>query len=312
MLAASRLPHALLLRGPAGLGKERFAHRLASHLLCEDSGARTDACGACRGCRLQRVGNHPDFLTLAPEEERTAILVSQVREIVSDLTLTSQYGGYKVVLVAPAERLNRSAVNTLLKTLEEPPGATVFVLVSHASALLPATVRSRCQTIEFRTPPPDVAAGWLRECAPGHADPLTLLRLAHGAPLRALALGDTDFTGVRDRLVEDLRALVEGRLDPVSAAEHWEEAGSGAVIDGMDAVIADLVKLALAGEHARMTHERHREALQGMLRGLDSRSLFRLSDRMLERRRAMAAQVRLNDSLTLEDAAIAWRRAARA
>ena len=155
---AGRVPHALLLHGAAGNGKAWFAARLAAALLCR---ADEPPCGKCDSCRFCAAGSHPDRFDVAIEKDRREIVVDQIRDLIHTVGLTARLGGYKVVTVDPAERMNRHAANTLLKTLEDPPGATVFLLVSSNHALLLATIRSRCQMIGFPVADRDIALEWL-------------------------------------------------------------------------------------------------------------------------------------------------------
>lgn len=147
-LQADRLPHALLLAGPSGLGKRSFANALAAHALC----VKHTACGQCRSCLLLNASNHPDLLELQPEAEGKAIKIEQVRELVTELGQTAQQGSYQVVVIEPAEAMNKAGANALLKTLEEPPGPVIFLLISHQPATIPATIRSRCQRLNFMVP----------------------------------------------------------------------------------------------------------------------------------------------------------------
>ena len=155
-----RVPHALLLRGAAGNGKARFAARLAAALLCRSD---SPPCRACESCRLCAAGSHPDRFEVTIPEDRREIVVDQIRDLVHSVSLTARLGGYKAVIVNPAEQMNRHAANTLLKTLEEPPGATVFILVSSNHALLLATIRSRCQMVDFPVADREIALKWLRD-----------------------------------------------------------------------------------------------------------------------------------------------------
>ena len=158
-IRAGRVPHALLLHGAAGNGKAWFAARLAATLLCRSG---EPPCGECESCRFCAAGSHPDRLDVGVEKDRREIVVDQIRDLIHTVGLTARLGGYKVVTVDHAERMNRHAANTLLKTLEDPPGATVFLLVSSNHALLLATIRSRCQMIGFPVADRDVALEWLR------------------------------------------------------------------------------------------------------------------------------------------------------
>ena len=191
-----RLPHALLLHGPRGIGKLRLAERFAQLLLCEAGDRRNSPCRVCAGCRWFVAGNHPDarliepetiayedlkygyltefgFLKVCREVVRTRlaeagkakpsaeIRIDQVRELGDFLNIGSHRGARRVAIVHPAEDMNAHAANSLLKSLEEPPSNAVFLLVAHRPARLLPTIRSRC--VQVPVPLPDAAAAraWL-------------------------------------------------------------------------------------------------------------------------------------------------------
>lgn len=211
--------HALLIHGPRGVGQFELALAIAAAWLCESEGAarpRGEACGACSACHLIAARTHPDLLVLVPEVLQQAlgwsmaeepadgegsrgkakpskeIRVEAVRAAVTFAQQTSTRGGVKVALLHPAERINPTSANMLLKTLEEPPGRARFILASAAPAQLLATVRSRCQALRLPLPPVDIATAWLQ--ARGVEQAEVLLAAAGGAPLEAierLALGVT-------------------------------------------------------------------------------------------------------------------------
>ena len=137
------LPHALLLTGPAGVGKRQFAARLAAALVCEQEAISAQPCGACRACGLAGSGTHPDIHWLEPEEEGKAIRIDAVRALIGRTTLTTQARGSRVFLISPAHAMNRAAANALLKTLEEPTASSNLVLVSSQPHLLAATADGR-------------------------------------------------------------------------------------------------------------------------------------------------------------------------
>ena len=162
-IRSGQVPHALLLRGGAGNGKALFAARLAAMLLCS---CDDPPCGGCKSCRLCAAGSHPDWIEVTIREDRREIVIEQIRDLIHSVGLTARLSRYKAVIVNPAEQMNRHAANTLLKTLEEPPGNTVFLLVSSNHSLLLATIRSRCQMIDFPLADPDIAVEWLRGKVP--------------------------------------------------------------------------------------------------------------------------------------------------
>lgn len=152
-----KLPHAILLAGSHGLGQEQFAERVTQGLLCEQDDA---PCGHCSGCHLYAAGNHPDYYRLSPEEKGKQIKVDSVRSLSKNLAQTAQQGGYKIVLITPAEALNIAASNALLKTLEEPQGKTIIILVASDVRKISATLRSRCQVYTFTSPTSEEIANW--------------------------------------------------------------------------------------------------------------------------------------------------------
>ena len=200
----ARLPHALLIHGMRGVGKLALAERVGQLLLCESADEARRPCGACDGCRWFLAGNHPDFRRVEPEalapqreaapEEGEApakrtkpsneIKVDQVRELADFLNLRSYRARLRVALVHPAEDMNPSAANALLKGLEEPPAGAVFLLVSHRPAQLLPTIRSRCVSVPVPLPDREAALAWLN--GQGVKDAARWLSYAGGAPLGAL------------------------------------------------------------------------------------------------------------------------------
>ncbi len=150
---------ATLLTGSQGLGIFSLAEQFGRSLMC--NAASSEPCGFCHGCDLMQSGNHPDYHVIKPEKEGKAITVDQIRQCNRIAQESSQLSGYRLFVIEPAEAMNESAANALLKTLEEPPEKCVFILIaSKANALLP-TIVSRCQQIAIPDPQPDVVATWL-------------------------------------------------------------------------------------------------------------------------------------------------------
>ncbi len=303
MRTKSRLPHALMLRGVEGVGKRAFASRLAASLLCESDGS---PCGHCRGCRLFGTGAHPDFLRLQPEDGRQTIGIDQIRGLIDHVVLTTTYGGYKVVIVEPAEAMTHSAVNTLLKTLEEPPGTAAMILVSHRSGVLPATIRSRCQMLEFPVPDESAARTWLESKLEAGESASELLRLSGGVPFRAVAIAESGSVKVSGQLLTDLVELVGERADPIVVAAAWRGQGVENVGGWLVSLTSDLIRLRSDTDCAVLTHANLRETMQPVARQLDLRTLFGLLDRCLELRWLSSKQTSINEQLLLEDMTIRW------
>lgn len=249
LIDAHRLPHALMLNGVCGVGKSRLARDLARRLLCERAGGRDAACGECRGCRLVASGTHPDQRVLTPDEKKRkpVIPVADVRDIVTFLSLSSQYGGNRVAIIDPADALNISAANALLKTLEEPSEGCFLVLVTARPSRLPATVRSRCRRHTVPLPDREAALAWLR---PRLSAPEAALEAGGGAPLEALALDADGGVEALSEMLGTLVALRDGRQGVTDAAEHWSAAGAEAATQCLWRAVAALLRSALAGESA--------------------------------------------------------------
>jgi DNA polymerase III subunit delta' len=229
----ARLPHALLFRGREGSGAEALGRTFADSLLCESPAEGGFPCGRCPACNWLAQGNHPDFRLLQPEshaaepagdpdeapvparkeKKSDQIRIEQVRDLQDFLAIGTHRAGLRVVLVHPAEAMNPNTQNALLKSLEEPPPGTVFVLVTvNAERLLP-TVRSRCVTLDVPAAGRPAALAWLTE--QGAADPEALLSAAGGAPLAALELA-----GVAEAREAFLGGLRDPKADGLALAER--------------------------------------------------------------------------------------------
>lgn len=307
-LDQARVHHALLLQGAAGLGKLNFAARAAAALLCEAVVPGSERpCGRCRSCTLVAAGSHPDRLELAPEEDRTVIDVDQVRARIAQLSLTPHYGTRRVILVAPADALNRHAANTLLKTLEEPPGGAVFLLVTARPGVLPATVRSRCLALRFTAPAAQVARDWLAAERPADAgSAAALLQWCGGAPLAAVAAAEAGSLEHYRQLAVDVAGILDGALDAVEAAARWRGYGLAQALRWHHLLVAQAMK-----HNAKRDAQAADVAMQSICGRLDLRQLDRVCEELLELGSALERQLHPGDQLALESLAVTWRDATR-
>lgn len=295
---AGRLAHAILLGGAAGTGKRPLALAMAARLLCE---GRPDgpACDMCRSCRLRIAGNHPDQMLVEPEADSSGILrIASARALTEFSHRTSQYNGYRVAMIMPAEAMNRHTANALLKTLEEPPAGVVIILVSHEPGRLGATIRSRCQHYRLGTPPPAQAVAWLR--AQGVDDAADKLGLAGGSPLTALALAGDEGMPRLDRLIASIEAVVGGQRGVVETAADWQAVGALETTRLMQRLAVQLMRAqadpasAMAGLTAAPT----------LRARLDLPRLSRIADRLLALRGAAGQS--LSRELSLEALFLVW------
>ena len=244
------MPHALLLSGAAGLGKRIFAEQIAALLLCERDGDL--ACGECRACRLfasrsqrdpeetrpdgtlaQPHGHpgHPDARFVghalneksSPKKMYAELVVDQIRDLSAWLALPPQLGRAQVALIDPADDMNTAAGNALLKTLEEPGARRHLILISAQPSRLPATIRSRCQRIEFQLPERNQALAWLAGHGVDAKAAAAALAAAGGNPGLALKWTRSGGMKMREEVAADLRGLHAGGKSAVEVANRWSK-----------------------------------------------------------------------------------------
>ena len=243
LISKQSLPHALLFQGPVGLGKAKFAEALAHSLLCSAPN-NNQACRRCKACQLITAATHPDLLLLPPILEEKTLKIASVRQITDFLYQTTQYQGYKIVIIPEAERLNRAASNALLKTLEEPPPQSLLILTSAYPQHLLATIRSRCQLIQFTIPDFAAASMWVgQQLSEKNWDPAILLNLAAGAPLQALELATSDLLSQRQALFSDFKALSSQQITLSQCSEKWQKYEPLWVFDTLITWVMDMVHL---------------------------------------------------------------------
>jgi DNA polymerase-3 subunit delta' len=329
-----RLPHALLLNGPAGMGKHAFAARLAQALLCAEPDASGVACGHCHACRWCTAGTHPDLRAVIPEMEqegpltmalgpmrlllpeegherkklRAQIVIEQVRALGEELALTRSTGEASVAIISPAERMNIATANALLKTLEEPAPGVLLILIAERPGLLLPTLRSRCQALVFSPDASQATHDWL--AGQGVADAGAVLAATHAAPLAALTWASAQ----PERLAcfSQWTQVLRGAADPLDIAALWAAGATGTTgatdepaqrLGWLTGWIADLIRCRQAGPEWISQRECGRE-LSEIASRIETRALFAGLER------AGRAQGRiggpLNVQLLMEDVLLPW------
>ncbi len=303
-IAQQRLPHALLLEGPPGIGLTHFSTAFAAGLLCEQP-RQGYACGKCRSCLLLDAGSHPDFQRIQPAKDKTQISVELVRELIAFLQLKSQYGRYKVAVIEPADLMNASSANALLKTLEEPPPTSLMLLNTHTPGRLPITIRSRCQRLAFKPQLDEASRSWLADRLQPDMDPALLLNLA-GAPLAALDLVENDQVAVRDRILEDLAAIRGAAFDPVAIGQAWQGIGAGDVIMWLQRLFMDMVQLKISEHPPGLRNPDQAQRLRRFANGLDLGQLVSCCQLLARISAQHASTVSYNAQAMLEEFALFW------
>lgn len=303
-----RLPHAMLFAGVKGVGKAQFAEVLAAGLLCLNA-RDAQPCGVCKACHLLKGGSHPDLLKLSPEEEGKVIKVDQVRSVIDRLHGTAQQGGYRVLIVYPAEEMNGAAANALLKTLEEPGEATLIVLVVDQLGKVMPTIRSRCQRIDFALPETAEAVSWLStEAQISSEEAGRFLALAQGAPLLAR---DWKLSGVKDlraRFLTGLADLIRGRESALGLAEQLYKEDLTLMLTWWGSLMSDIVHMQLASAAAPRINLDMTKLVAALAQRTDSDAIFKLNDQIHQERSALLYHQNPNKQLLLEKLFMDWTR----
>ena len=307
--AQGRLPHALLLNGPEGLGKHVFATQFAQSLLCDSVLETGAACGECRACQLFQAGSHPDITLVSLLEDKKNISVDQIRGIGSYVALKSTYAGYKIVIVSPAEAMNVNAANSLLKTREEPSAGTVIMLVSSRPAKLPATIRSRCQMINFGRTDEAMALTWLKQRLENTTDAELALQLANGAPLKALELSASGQISQRQTLLEALISVSEGRVDPLKSVKPWLDSGLQTSLLWLHSWMVDMARLKTVGNPPFINNPDLQSQLISLTNQVSLAGLSAYIDKLEKALRDLEGN--LNPTLVIEDLLISWQQTVR-
>ena len=235
-----RLPHALILSGKEGLGKQALALAMAKYLLC--ASPTKQACESCKHCSLLKAGYHPDLWFIEPEEGSHVIKIEQIRQLTAGLQQTATAAQYQVAIIFPAENMNASAANALLKSLEEPQGNIVFILVAHQPHKLPATILSRSQIMSCTNYVEDIAIDWLKLKISQPEQVEFLYKASQGAPLEAISFKEQGYLDQRNTLLKHLSSLDNATNDPVSIAESYIKQDNWLWVDIFQLLVNDLLK----------------------------------------------------------------------
>ncbi|MEC7942029.1 MAG: DNA polymerase III subunit delta' [Pseudomonadota bacterium] len=206
-LDAERFPNSVIVNAPEGLGIDALISQLTDVLMCTNY--ESEACGFCHSCELMKSGSHPDFHVISPEKKGKSITVDQVRASNRWAQESSQLGGLRVILLEPAEAMNESASNALLKTLEEPSSQCIFILSTRNSNRLMPTIISRCQQFNVVSPQLEAGSVWL-DGEVGKAVPPYILALNDNAPLKAKAMFEEGGVEACEKVFDGFVNIVKG------------------------------------------------------------------------------------------------------
>jgi len=293
MLESRRIVGAYLFAGPPGVGKRTLARTFAAALNCLES--PDDACGRCLSCRKVADANHPDVRMVAPDG--ATFKVEQVREVQRQISWKPLEGRYKVFVLLDVERMRPEGANALLKTLEEPPGTGVLILLTaNANALLP-TIRSRCQMLKFQAVPfPELSKGLMeRGVPPERAREIALL--SQGRVAEALTWAASKVPASGEAVPEILTNA--SLLSAFRLAEAWQDRPE--LLDSLLTWYRDLLLVRLGGEPSTLTHPQHRATLEVLARQTHPATLRDNMKAIMEAKNRLRRNI--NAALTMESLA---------
>jgi DNA polymerase-3 subunit delta' len=306
--AAGRLGQAYCFQGPSGVGKRATARALAQAVNCLAPAAGPDACGACPACRRIAAGGHPDVVEVRPED-KSVIGIDQIREVAARASLRPYEGRTKVWILDPADKMQEPAANALLKTLEEPAGVSLFVLVTAAPAALLPTILSRCQGVRFDLLNEAALRTILARRGRPPEEMSALLAMAAGSAERALGLDPAAARAARDRVVQEVWAALESPLRILECAERLagDRAQLEAALEVLTGFSRDLAVLQLGGEAAALAHPECRDRAAALASRHPAAALLGVFEAQREAQRALARNA--NPRLTAEYMLLSMREA---
>ena len=329
----TKFPNAILLYGQSGIGKFAFAVELAKSLLCEGSEQAHKPCNQCEACHWFNTGNHPDFISLVPEthrkflphadyeseegakkgraardpddgessekKEKKNISIEETRSAIEGLGIGSHRGGNRIILIYPLEMLRSDSANTLLKSLEEPPANTIFILLANRVDRVLPTIRSRCRLLSAPRPDRDQGLSWLRNEVSGidglkisDADIEAIYDEQGGAPYDVLnSVIARHLQNDKDELtfsIQASRVLLQSmsqgvRLNWLETAEKTHKAQYGFLLATMQRWISDLQAVNQGGQPRY--YPKHLNTLKGLSQTARAAKLHQFWKSLIQARR---------------------------
>lgn len=269
----NRLPHALLFLGPNNIGKKEAARAFANTVLCSQSDNKGNPCQTCHACRLIQANSHPDLILIEPEEGARNIKIDQIRQVVDFVNESAMQGGYRVIIIHPANAMNTNAANALLKTLEEPSQNTLFILITHQKSDLPATITSRCQRIVFSG-------------ADNPLDDATLI--------------------LRQDIYNGLHALSQRKTDPLQLAAQIQESELTTIFHLLFSWTRDLLRYKLTNSSTEIINSDYDKILIDVNQKISQQHILKFYDLIQQRYKTVTSSLNLNKQLLIEEIFTHW------
>ena len=285
-IRGGKTSHSYIFEGPVGCGRRKTALALIQALFCP--AADDDSCGVCPSCRKVAGNTHADIHFIEPLPDKRDISIEQLREMQRVVALRPYEAPRKACIIEPAERMSVNAANSLLKTLEEPPGNAIIILLAENADMLLPTIRSRCQVVRFAPLPPEHVKLLLERNGMEAEAAALLAQLADGSMQRALELDDDALATRRELLLKHLSALNLERIVTVFDASEELAGNRDEALETLDMLLSfcrDMIHLAAGcGD---LINAAIRPALEALAAGLGLDRTLQLAGDVLEIRRAV-------------------------
>ena len=305
--ANERLAHAYLVYGSAGIGKFDFILRFSKYLLCS-SPSKNAACGKCINCRLH-ASAHPNIKLLKPENNSSEIKIDQIRYLTEFFNKTSHSEGFKISIINDADRLNINSTNALLKTLEEPSGASILFLCSSLPGQLSPTLRSRCQEFSMNQPNRNETLDWLKENSSKPIDINMLSRTMENGPLEILDLIESGQLEKQHVFIESFLNLLKGSSNIQSVTNAACELGERQSVDVLMKFFSKTIVMFFSngGMNSDQSEKRFIEILKesSLTRRDLALRLFRYYDQVDQAYKELGGSSNLSSQLIIES--LIWR-----
>ncbi len=312
-LEPERSNHALLLHGNAGLGKKSLTEALAHFVLTENHSQSQS---------LFSAGSHPDLHVIMPEalsaealsspdsahrlfaeyanryleshsgKPRKSIVIEQIRKLTAKLSTHPHISANRVIVIFASETMNRNAANALLKSLEEPPANTLFLLVTDEPSLLPKTVLSRCSMVGFKAPDKSSALAWLnQQKVIPEDDCSTYLSMTNNHPLAAIQLFKEGYLADLKTIFTDINHLWMRRTEITGVAKKWHDLGPKTSLDIVHKLATDLLRFQLTDSPPEVFYPVQKPWIKSSSAKLERQKLLELLDELNSAHRLLATTV---------------------
>ena len=294
-----------------GTGKTYFADSLSRLVLCENAFESAgqqgpSPCGNCKNCKLVEAEAHPDIRYFSPEEKSTQVKVDQIRLLNEYISKSSQQGGYKVAIVHPAEAMNINAANALLKSLEEPSQKTLIILVVDQPGRMMATIRSRCQVIDFPLPSQQQSLDWLTKALPDSTLHVDLLELAAGSPVKAYQMSDSEAVSQKQSMIDDLAKVLKRESTIVSVASKWQKYELQIVLGWNISWIQQLIRFAMTKDTQWVKDDKLLKMFQYLSGKQATTTFYGLLDKVQTSSDLVARKTNPNHQILIENLLVGW------